>query len=347
MTIKRPGLYVGLILTTALVACVYQFHRTSIFACHANSYTADRYIAYCGGTQYFDYEHGAFAFGLEPSIQQFVKEADVLFLGNSKAQIAFSTSATEHFFRSISTHFYLLAMAYGENQTFVAELLRRIEPRAKVLVINVDDDFFSRFENTIAASILHDPEESRHRYEVKRHWQLVHELICGRLPLLCGHKFVVYRSRETGAYTEWTLERQTKTGVSYDMAINRPVVDRSVPIALDFLSRFAQGRCVILTTVPTVGTKIGDAKAIADALQMNLIAPGDMTGLTTFDEHHLDKLSAERWSQAFFEVASPNIRSCLANQAPNVVSTLRPPPKPSINDQPPLQQNTSTQRYWH
>ena len=73
----------------------------------------------------------------------------MLFLGNSRLQFAFSTSATADWFSAASARYYLLGFSYFENMIFAEPLLRKIRPRAKVYVINVDD-FFDRTE--IAAS---------------------------------------------------------------------------------------------------------------------------------------------------------------------------------------------------
>ncbi len=80
-------------------------------------------------------------------------------------------------------------------------------------------------------------------------------------------------------------------------------------------------RCVLLTMVPAdpatgaaYSINSGTAKAIASALGLSLVAP-ELAGLTTFDGSHLDRPSAERWSQAFFEQASPKIRDCLDSDA--------------------------------
>jgi hypothetical protein len=37
-------------------------------------------------------------------------------------------------------------------------------------------------------------------------------------------------------------------------------------------------------------------------------------GLLTFDGTQMEKMSAERWSRAFFQAAGPKIRSCLEGQ---------------------------------
>src|SRR6516164_23273 len=90
----QPLLYIIAVLLVLFGTFVYKFRKETIFACQANLYSSDRYIASCNGTRYADYEHGAFAFDLEPAAENFAREADVLFLGNSRLQYAFSTSST-------------------------------------------------------------------------------------------------------------------------------------------------------------------------------------------------------------------------------------------------------------
>jgi hypothetical protein len=102
--------------------------------------------------------------------------------------------------------------------------------------------------------------------------------------------------------------------VSYDEGVDQSVVDADTAAAVDFVKRFAQGKCVILTMVPSVETKIAKANAIAKGLGAKLVTPGILEGLKTKDGYHLDQPSAERWSQAFFQTAGPEIRSCLETQ---------------------------------
>src|SRR5690349_12039247 len=49
------------------------------------------FLAFCESPRYGDYEHGAYYFDLEPEAIEALKKAEVLFLGNSRAQFAFST----------------------------------------------------------------------------------------------------------------------------------------------------------------------------------------------------------------------------------------------------------------
>jgi hypothetical protein len=308
----RPAIYAGIILVAAYIAYGYQIRTQTIFSCPANGYSADRYLAYCQGTDYADYEHGAFQFALEPDALASARNADVLFIGNSRLQMAFSTTATADWFSAVSARYYLMGFLYYENAVFAEELLRAIRPRARVFVINVDD-FFGRSESPPVKTILHDP-EARRKYEVKQFSQHIHELTCKTFARICGTNFVVFRSRETGAYFTEGLAPRKITPVSYDQIANPDVVESNVAAAIDFLSHFAQGKCVILTNVPFVETNIGNANAIAKGIGKDLVTPGVLEGLQTYDGYHLDQPSAERWSRAFFLTAGPEIRSCLEQQ---------------------------------
>lgn len=307
---SRSAVYIGVVLIAIVVACVYVLRTKTIFACPADGYNSDRYIAYCNGANYADYEHGAFEFDLEPSVPDFVRNADVLFLGNSRLQIAFSTSETAHWFSAASARYYLMGFSYFENVIFAEKLLRKMHPRARVYIINVDN-FFDRSETAPVKAIWHDP-GARHRYEVKRLSQHVHKRICKTFAALCGHQAVIFRSRETGGYyTEGGAPQQKMTPVSYDQVIDGRVIAGNIAAAIDFLSEFTKGKCVILTNVPFVETKIVKANAIAAGLGMKLVTPGNLEGLETFDGYHLDRSSAERWSHGFFQAAGSEIRSCL------------------------------------
>jgi hypothetical protein len=203
-----------------------------------------------------------------------------------------------------------MAFSYNEDMVFTDELLRRMNPRASVYIINVDD-FFERRETVAAKAILHDP-DARSRYEWKRFSQDWHRPICGAFPKLCGNKYAIFRSRETGAYYRMPGDEPViaKNAVSYDPWVDDASVRDSTALAIDFLKRFAQGKCVILTNVPYPETRDGDAEAIAAGAGLPLVAP-KLDGLNTTDSYHLDRASADRWSRAFLEAAGPEIRSCL------------------------------------
>jgi hypothetical protein len=309
---RRPLIYVCLIIGAALAANAYRIRTHTIFSCQADAYTSDRYIAYCNGANYGDYEHGAFQFDLEPSAKHFARSADVLFLGNSRLQVAFSTASTANWFSAASSRFYLLGFSYSENVIFTEQLLPRILPQARVYIINIDD-FFERHETPPVTALFHDP-KARERYESKRFWQSIHEPVCKTFAAFCGRDPVIFRSRETGAYLK-RIDKQLIAPVSYDQTMDQNLINGDTAAAIDFLSRLPVPRkCVLLAMVPTVGTKIGNANAIAHALGADLVTPEILTDLRTFDGSHLDRPSAERWSQAFFQIAGSRIRSCLGEE---------------------------------
>src|SRR5580692_6217704 len=134
----RLMIYICMLLVASIGAWGYGIRARTIFACQADGYSADRYVASCNGANYGDYEHGAFQFNLEPSVQDSVRNADVLLLGNSRLQLAFSTVQTEQWFSANSARYYLMGFTYYENALFAGELLDRIHPHAKIYIINVD-----------------------------------------------------------------------------------------------------------------------------------------------------------------------------------------------------------------
>src|SRR5690242_16280065 len=97
----NPGLYILVLSLTILGAAALKTGSESIFACDGQGYVQDRYLAYCHAPGYGDYEHGAFWFGLEPGATTFAVRANVLFLGDSRMQHAFSTRATAEWFSSL------------------------------------------------------------------------------------------------------------------------------------------------------------------------------------------------------------------------------------------------------
>jgi hypothetical protein len=305
---SRPAVYIFILCIAAVMAYAYKLRAGGIFACQGNGYPFG-YLASCNGDNYGDFEHGAFWFNMEPAAVNSARNADALFVGNSRTQIAFSTPVTAEWFSSLHARYYLLGFSYDENVTFTELLLKRIHARPQVYVVNVDS-FFSRYKTPPAKVVTEDP-QARSRYQVKRRWQLIHKPICATIPAVCGHKYAVFRSRETGAYSPANAFNNIKP-VSYDPVIDQRIVNTSIVSAKEFLSGLdIQRECIILTIVPYVGTRLADANAIANAVGLKLISPGPLDGLQTMDGFHLDMASAERWSRAFFQTAGAQIQKCL------------------------------------
>ena len=315
---ERPAIYILILLGAFVVSYLYKLRVDGIFGCQANGYSSDSYLSYCGAKNYGIYDQGAFWFGLEPAAEQSATRADVLFLGDSRTQFAFSTAATAQWFSSASASFYLLGFLNYENSIFTRALLHKLKPKPKAYVINIAD-FFQTSETPEAKFIMNDA-DAQARYEVKHLWQLIHEPICNKLARICGHNLALFRSRQTGAFESETYIAVMTRGfkgrnrlVSYDQQIDEREINEAVGIGRIFLSELpVKSECIILTAIPTVGTKLGLTNAIAGGLGKILADPEHLDSLQTFDGSHLDQASAERWSEAFFKTAGPQIQKCLA-----------------------------------
>jgi hypothetical protein len=316
-----PTVYAFILVAALAGTLAVKVRFRGVFACPA-SYGAAAYISDCNAANYGDYDHGAFWFGLEPEASRAAADAKVLFLGNSRLQFALSTPPTAEWFARNAITFYLLGFSHSETVVFVAPVLKKIDPRASVYVINVDRFFDSRISPPTEQ--LQQDRDIGWRYREKQIWQRLHKPVCGVLPFLCGNALGVYRTRDNGVWRMAGAAPQAKAPVSDGAPTNVDRWPEYVSLAKKFVGDLQTRRqCVLLTLVPTVGTKRAEAQEIANALGLPLIAP-QVDGLKTFDGSHLDSASAARWSAAFFEAAGPIIQDCAANR-PTSASSDRDP----------------------
>lgn len=307
----RPSFYVVLLLAVLAASLAYKLRVRGVFACPAPYGAA--YLSNCNAPNFGDYDHGALWFGLEPDAVQAAARARVLFLGNSRMQFALSGARTPQWFREAGLSYYMLGFSHSETVMFTGPLLERIEPRAQVVVINVDRFFDDRISPP-AEQILNE-KDVRSRYREKQVWQSLHRSACAVVPLLCGSTLAVFRERGTGLWRTSGAMPDDRRATSDGKPGNAERWPAYVALARKFVDDLGVApQCVLLTLVPTVDTKRGEAHAIADALGKPLIEPV-VEGLTTFDGSHLDPASAQRWAAAFFESAGPRIRECGADRA--------------------------------
>jgi len=303
-----PVAYLLILCTCLLAAFVYKLRIDGVFACPASGYGADAYLSDCTASNFGDYDHGAFWFGLEPQAQRSAGAADVLFIGSSRLQFALSGAPREQWFGALGISHYLLGFSHSETVSYFGPLLARLKPRAKVYVLNVDRLFDDRV-TAPTEQLLHG-HDARQRYEDKRNWQAIHARVCGAAPALCGKAVAVYRARTDGTWRRLGTAPFAGQGTSEGQPSNVERWERYAALAEAFVTQLPVERgCVILTLVPTVQTKRAEAQAIAAKLGMPLVSP-QLDGLQTFDGSHLDEASAARWASAFFQAAGPQLRQC-------------------------------------
>jgi hypothetical protein len=315
----RPVVYVAIIVASLLGTYLYKLRTQGIFACPATGYPSDGYLGYCEALAYGDYDHGALWFGLEPDAERKARNADVLFLGNSRMEFGLSSKATRDWFGAHGISHYLLGFSHLENETFIAPLLEKFKPRARVYVINADR-FFDDEESPPGGQVMHTSDMLRH-YTEKRLWQRVQQPVCTRQPALCGDNVAFYRSRQDG---HW--EHRGGGPAHPQPTADAPPTEQDHwqhygTLAQEFIARLPVDRsCVLLTLVPSPATKSAEAKAMAAQLGLELLLP-EVDGLQTFDDTHLSVESAEHWSAAFLQIAGPRIQHCLAQ---NGVASAHP-----------------------
>jgi hypothetical protein len=320
-----PLVYSALLVTALVGGYAFKLRTQGIFACSAEGYYApSSYLAYCDAKAYGDYDHGAFWYGLETKALENAANAQVLFIGSSRMQFAFSSKATDRWFEQAAAPHYLMGFTHTENATFVSPMLAKLHSRAKVYVINVDR-FFTDKETEPGADLLHEHNDPQRRYQQKRLWQEVHRKLCAHLAVLCGKSFAYYRSEATGHWKVRGRAKASHAPVADAPAEKQELRPQDLELARQFIASLpVEQSCVILTIVPYPGTRHAEARAVAAAVGSNLIDPS-LDGLRTFDGSHLDRESAERFSSAFYELAGPQIRHCLGlTEKPT--ATGAPPP---------------------
>lgn len=306
----KTALYAAIVIVGCVMTYLVKLPIVGIFGCPIGGYDSDTYLSYCNTTHYGDYDHGAFWFALEPSVSRAVAEADVLFVGSSRSQFGFSSAATRDWFADRGFKHYLLGFSHTGTVQFAAPLLAKLQPRASAYVINVDRFFVDEVTQP-AAEVMNDP-LALASYRKKGRWQYFHREICAAVPLVCGDNPVYFRTRADGHWVSGGAYSQGGTPVSEGEPTGEERWSRYAELAESFIASLPVPKgCVILTVVPYPGTQIAEARAIADAVQVDLVAP-TLAKLTTFDGSHLDEQSAEAWSVAFLDAAAHTIERCVA-----------------------------------
>lgn len=321
MNLKAYVLAVGL---AALAGFAANTRLNSIAACTGEGYGDDRYLAYCGADGYGDFEHGALYLSLVPEAVQSLRRADVLILGNSRTQRAFSTRATGDFFAALGARFYAMGFGYGENVNFAQALFERHGLRPRAVIVNADP-FFDTDLSWPARTLLRT-ENGPTIYGGKLRWQELHRAVCGDATTawLCGDEQAIFRSATDG---RWTLS----TGrPSRDLPI-RPVAetrwleqgDVLAERARSFLAGLGVPRsCVVFTVVPSDFATYQTARHVAEAAGVPLVVAEEPDLLTT-DRSHLTQASAERWSGSFLRAIEGRLRSCLSTDSTAVAERVR------------------------
>ena len=310
----RPARYLGLFFlsaTLAFLAASIGWWGSRVLTCPPA--TPGTFLAYCRNELYGDFEHGAFLYGLEPAAVERAQRADVLVIGDSRAQFGLSTDAMRRYFADRGRTYYLLGMGYGSTSDYARALLQRHQLRPRVLIVNAEP-YFRREVPAVPADVIRG--DYRTRWEYRRKWlfQRAHRPACDLVPWLCRETAGgIHRRIDSG---EWIWQGLLVAGdlavpfVERDITVDQ--VEESGRIAAAFRDELGlDASCVIVTAVPGLSPdRRRAATRIAEAMEARAVLPV-VDGLSSLDGDHLNAQSAERWSAAFLQAADARIAACL------------------------------------
>jgi hypothetical protein len=284
--------------------------------CRSSKYGNHDFLAYCRSDKYGDYEHGALYYGLEPSVRDNIRHAKVVFLGSSKTQAGFSTTAVRAYFDRLQTRFFIMGFGYNERSNFALAVLKRSKASPKVVVINADP-FFTETLSEPAQEVLEGRPAFLWRLAMKMLFQRIHRVLCPT-PFICPESEpAIFRSAIDGQWN-WIGPYIAEHAIPIDRSVQKTIPSEEFQIAKGIGEKFIREiglnrRCVVITGVPNSDLdSTGIAERLAGALGTSSIFPS-MDGLMTLDGSHLNLESAERWSSQFVEALTPILKDCIAS----------------------------------
>lgn len=260
-------------------------------------------------------DHHVLYFGTDAIATARLREAEVLFLGNSRLMFALRPEVLRPFFAERQQSYYVLGFGFREADRFPLAILRKFDLRPRVVVVNADG-FFGGGQSPWAEQVMLDtPFAARKRQyesEAAHDARRLAHVVFPHWPSLLGlpglgrtRTFTAYRSRIDGTWhiSPWppATERFTPaplagTGIGRAEARDADAFKAEIE---------ARGGRLILTRVPTpVAMPGAGAQEFADRLQVPLVTV-DIPGPTSADHSHLDAASAHDWTRAFTAALAP------------------------------------------
>ena len=115
---------------------------------------ADYYLGYSsGGVDHYELFHN-----LDATIDN-AREAEVIFLGNSRAKYTFLRDNLAPYFAEKKMKYYVMGFGYGEGAQFPWAIIKKYNLKPKWVVVATDSDFFphlSEFSSSVLKSTIFD-----------------------------------------------------------------------------------------------------------------------------------------------------------------------------------------------
>lgn len=259
-------------------------------------------------------DHHVLYHGIDAEAMAHLKNADLLFVGNSRLMFAVRPEVLAPWATAQGVEFYAFGFGYRDGDQWALELIRRHDLRARVVVVNVDG-FFARPLSTGAQRVRRDTPfgarklrfEGELSHEARRYG---HRLVpnwldwYGRPGFPFGNEFIAYRSRRDGSWavSPWPDAAMPAPTVDFQA---EPVGPRLGDAARAFKAELdARGSQMVLTYVPTPDDSGGNPVALGAMLGVPVVGLG-VDGLTSHDGSHLSEASAMAWSRRLVDDLTP------------------------------------------
>lgn len=261
-------------------------------------------------------DHYVLYHGLDAVAMTHLKNADVLFVGNSRLMFALRPEVLAPWAATHGVAYYAFGFGYRDGDDWALELIRRHDLRPRVVVVNVDG-FFARPVSSGAQRVRRDTPfgarklrfEGELAHDARRY---LHRVIpnwldlYGRPGFPFGNEFIAYRSSRDGAWavSPWPAAAMPAASVDFQVEAVGPRLGdaaRAFKLELD-----ARGSQMVLTYVPTPDDSGGNPVAIGAMLGVPVVGIG-VGGLTSHDGSHLSEESAIAWSRRLTEDLAPHL----------------------------------------
>jgi hypothetical protein len=243
-------------------------------------------------------DHHVLYHGIDARVRERLREADLLFLGNSRLMFALESRIMRALLPPGTVDYYVLGFGHEEQDDFPLAIIRAFDVRPQLVVVNADQ-FFASDSSEWAERVVEESDfdawkvqvEGEIAHSVRR---LLHRVVPHYVDLRRGEREVVlYRSRDDGT---WFVANDFGSGGSFDW----PPDDQQQPTlealrhATDFKRELeARGARMVLCVVPAPEVSLHRARMMAAHLGAPLLVP-DAAELRTIDGSHLSYDSAAR-----------------------------------------------------
>lgn len=260
-------------------------------------------------------DHHVIYFGIDDEVVANLRAAEVLFLGNSRLMFALRPGVLRPFFDDAAVPYYVMGFGFREADRFPLAIMRALDLRPRLVVVNVDG-FFGGGLSPWAEAVIRDTPWAARKLQLEAEAahdarRVVHQLVPNWLRLFglpglgLRRTFIAYRSRVDGTWDISPWADGTTAFVARPLE-GSPLGRGEVAAARAFKAELdARGSTLVLTHVPTPEPMPGGGPArFAALLDVPLVTP-EVPALTSHDHSHLTEGSAHDWSRAFVEALAP------------------------------------------